>query len=61
MNVMSVVKNKDFNPVTFDHDIAILKLEKDLKFNTKISPVCLPQQDETLPEGTECFLSGIHS
>ena len=39
-----------------DYDIALLKLNKTLQFNDRVTPVCLPQKD--LDRGTKCFVTG---
>ena len=41
-----------------DSDIALLKLERPAVFNTYISPVCLPTQDEKVAVDTKCYVTG---
>lgn len=48
-----IVHPKYYN---LDYDIALLKLKQDIKFNSYVSPVCLPEFD--FPVGTACFVSG---
>lgn len=39
-----------------DYDIALVKLSKDIQFNSYVSPVCLPEFD--FPANTACFVTG---
>ena len=38
------------------YDVALLELHKPLKFNNKISPICV--DDSVFPEGTNCTVTG---
>lgn len=41
------------------YDYVIVRLDREIKFNDKISPICLPDQSSsTYPAGTECLVSG---
>lgn len=44
----------------FDYDIAVMQLDRDLEFNRKVQPACLPpvniKQDFT--SSLNCFISG---
>lgn len=41
---------------TLDYDLALLKLERNLEYNNRVRPVCLPESD--FPSGTYCFVTG---
>jgi len=41
-----------------DQDIALVKLARDIEFNEYISPVCLPEPEDTFPGGTACAVAG---
>lgn len=42
----------------FDADIAILKLDKEIEFDIKASPVCLPKSNQEHKEGGEVHVKG---
>lgn len=44
--IKRVIRNKLYDSWTHRHDIALLELEKPLKFNRKVSKVCLPLTSE---------------
>lgn len=46
-----------FNPDTYEHDIALLSLNKPIKFNDHIQPICLPKRYESF-ERHVCQASG---
>ena len=48
----------DFNrPNDWNNDIALLKLDRPVTFNDKVSPLCLPDQNVCFKEGkTKCRL-----
>lgn len=41
--VSVVIRHKNFDMNSYNHDVALLKLRKSVKFSTKIRPICLPQ------------------
>lgn len=41
-----------------DQDIALVKLVRDIEFSEYISPVCLPEPEDTFPGGTACAVAG---
>uniref|UniRef100_T1IDF5 Peptidase S1 domain-containing protein n=1 Tax=Rhodnius prolixus TaxID=13249 RepID=T1IDF5_RHOPR len=43
--VSSVIRHRNFDLESYNHDIALLKLRKPVQFSKNISPVCLPQAD----------------
>ncbi|XP_064630805.1 transmembrane protease serine 3-like [Lineus longissimus] len=40
------------------YDIGLIKLAEPLPLGDFLNPVCLPEEDEMLPNGMECFASG---
>ena len=55
-HVKKIHHTGDFDPNSFNNDLAILELSKDLKLNDIIQPICLPSK-QFLP-GELCFVSG---
>ncbi|XP_025268257.1 chymotrypsinogen 2 isoform X3 [Camponotus floridanus] len=52
--VSVVIRHKNFDMNSYNHDVALLKLRKSVKFSKKIRPICLPQSgnDPAGKEGT---------
>jgi len=46
-SVASMKMHENYNDVTYDHDIAIIKLDRSVIFSKSIWPICLPQPAET--------------
>lgn len=53
-----VVRHAQYNPNTYDFDIAIIKLASALTFNTAVQPVVLAQTDSVLSAGQSIQVSG---
>jgi len=43
-------------PTALNNDIAVFELEKPIKFNKYVQPVCLPDKD--VPVGADCYITG---
>ena len=52
------VINGNWNTVTMDNDIAILKLAKPLTLSKDVQPICLPSAGFNPADGSTCFVSG---
>nr|XP_012144316.1 PREDICTED: transmembrane protease serine 9-like [Megachile rotundata] len=52
--VSAVIRHRNFDMNSYNHDVALLKLRKSVKFSKSIRPVCLPQSgsDPAGKEGT---------
>ncbi|XP_046406915.1 trypsin-4-like [Ischnura elegans] len=44
--IARVAMHPDFDPMTFDNDIAIITIDQPVEFSSKIRPVCLPIRDD---------------
>ncbi|GBL92229.1 Limulus clotting factor C, partial [Araneus ventricosus] len=42
-----IIIHPEFNPLTFDNDIAIVKLSSDVQYSSRIKPICMPSPDST--------------
>lgn len=40
--VSAIIRHRNFDSNTYNHDIALLKLRKPVSFSKTINPVCLP-------------------
>lgn len=41
-SVESVILHPEFNPESNTHDLALIRLSRPIKFEKRISPICLP-------------------
>ncbi|XP_046832412.1 uncharacterized protein LOC124430208 [Vespa crabro] len=55
--VSSVIRHRNFDINSYNHDVALLKLRKPVKFSKTVRPVCLPQA-ESDPAGKEGTVIG---
>ncbi|KRX86115.1 Chymotrypsin-like elastase family member 2A, partial [Trichinella pseudospiralis] len=55
--VLAYISN-NFGDVSKPNDIALLRLKVGIPHSEYISPVCLPYQNQELPWGETCFVSG---
>ncbi|CRK89648.1 CLUMA_CG003381, isoform A [Clunio marinus] len=58
VRVSEIIQHEMFDYFTIDYDFSLLKLETALTFTSKIQPVALPAQNESLPVGSMCKVSG---
>ena len=54
----TIVSHPDYNPMTYDYDIALLELTEPLQFSNTINPVCLPATSHVFPPGLPCWVTG---
>uniref|UniRef100_A0A672HVJ3 Suppressor of tumorigenicity 14 protein homolog n=1 Tax=Salarias fasciatus TaxID=181472 RepID=A0A672HVJ3_SALFA len=57
-SVKRIVAHGDYNPVTFDNDIALMELDADVSLNQNIWPICLPSSSYDFPAGQEAWITG---
>lgn len=43
--VSAIIRHRNFDSNTYNHDIALLKLRKTVEFTKNIRPVCLPSSE----------------
>ncbi|XP_053996961.1 transmembrane protease serine 9-like [Hylaeus anthracinus] len=55
--VSAVIRHRNFDMNSYNHDVALLRLRKSVKFSKSIKPVCLPQKG-TDPAGKEGTVVG---
>ena len=56
--VKRVVVHKDYKAPTFENDIAILELEKDISRQPHIVPICMPESLDLVFEGKTGTVTG---
>jgi hypothetical protein len=57
VRVQKILFHPRFKPSTINHDIALLHLENNLKYDSHIGPICLDDYDSTL-SSNECLTTG---
>uniref|UniRef100_A0A8C6TTG7 Transmembrane serine protease 13b n=1 Tax=Neogobius melanostomus TaxID=47308 RepID=A0A8C6TTG7_9GOBI len=57
--VKRIILNENYDSVSNDHDIAIIKLETPMEFSENNRPACLPTSHQHFRHGTQCFTSGF--
>ena len=51
-NVVDRIIHSEYHPRTFDNDIALLTLDRDVEYNDFIHPICLPLHHEEVQKRT---------
>ena len=55
-----IIMHPNYNPTTFDYDIAMVKLEVPLEeFSVYIRPVCMPTNEQKFDEKSKCYVTGF--
>nr|XP_061805640.1 serine protease 27-like [Nerophis lumbriciformis] len=57
-NVDMTILHPNYNPSTFDNDVALLRLASPVTFNNFIRPVCLADTASTFFTGTDSWVTG---
>lgn len=58
VGISSITGHENYDPVTYNYDIAILKLATPLVYTNSIQPVVLPTASNTLADGQSVQVSG---
>ncbi|XP_076988912.1 chymotrypsin-like protease CTRL-1 [Tamandua tetradactyla] len=58
LSISQAITHPNWNPVTFNNDLTLLKLASPAQFTARISPVCLAAPNEALPVGLTCATTG---
>ena len=56
--VSMIIRHKGFKAGSYNHDIALLKLSKPIKYSSFVRPICLPKQGLEERVGAKCYVSG---
>ena len=56
--VVRITQHKDYKHESDTHDVALLVMDKQVVFGADINAICLPADNEVLPVGSKCFMSG---
>ncbi|KAL9985424.1 hypothetical protein ACROYT_G007835 [Oculina patagonica] len=58
LRVVQIIINDEYDPDTYTHDIALLRLETRAILGEGVGLVCLPDENFALVTGKECFITG---
>lgn len=54
-----MINHPNYDKTTYDYDIALLELEREVEFNDFMKPVCLPRGDINFEAGKMCTVTGF--
>ncbi|KAK3727048.1 hypothetical protein QZH41_012550 [Actinostola sp. cb2023] len=58
VSASQIFVHPNWNRSNIDSDIALVHLSRPVFINYRVRPVCLPQQDEYVPSGSKCYITG---
>ncbi|XP_037373957.1 chymotrypsinogen 2-like [Talpa occidentalis] len=58
LRIAQVFRHPNYNTITLNNDITLLKLATPARFSKIVSPVCLPSAEDTFPAGALCVTTG---
>lgn len=56
--IRQIFIHPEYNPATYDNDIALLRLDRPLTLTNKVKSVCLPPADMKVQDGKACSIAG---
>lgn len=56
--ISKILLKNDFNRDTLENDLAVLCLDKKVKYNEIVSPICLPEPADLISDSNRCVVSG---
>ncbi|KAG7224361.1 hypothetical protein INR49_004703 [Caranx melampygus] len=57
-NIKRIIAHEDYNPMTYNNDIALMELDTEVKLNQNIWPICLPSPTFDFPAGQVAWITG---
>lgn len=57
-NIKRIIAHQDYNPMTYNNDIALMELDNEVKLNQNIWPICLPSPTFDFPAGQAAWITG---
>lgn len=57
-NVKQIIAHHDYDPVTYNNDIALMELDTNITLSQNIWPICLPSPTYHFPVGCEAWVTG---
>ncbi|KPP74300.1 suppressor of tumorigenicity 14 protein-like [Scleropages formosus] len=56
--IKRIITHENYDPMTYDYDIAVLELSEPLEFTSTIHHICLPASTHLFPAGMSCWVTG---
>ncbi|XP_069572721.1 ST14 transmembrane serine protease matriptase b [Brachyistius frenatus] len=53
-----IAAHPDYNPLTYDNDVALMELDANVTLNQNIWPICLPSLTHDFPAGRDAWITG---
>ncbi|KAL7844323.1 hypothetical protein SRHO_G00228620 [Serrasalmus rhombeus] len=57
-SVKQIISHPEYDPKTYDNDIALMELDSPVNFNQNIWPICLPAATHEFPAGQVVWITG---
>lgn len=57
-NLKQVISHPNYNPFTYDNDIALMELDSPVTYSDYIQPICLPAAQHDFPAGNTVWITG---
>ncbi|XP_072515839.1 serine protease 55 [Salminus brasiliensis] len=60
VEIAQIIRHKDFNPISLQNNIALLRLSAPLKFSDAVYDVCIPDEFTGRHSFTDCHITGYN-
>lgn len=57
-NVRQIIAHSEYNPLSYNNDIALMELDANVTLNQNIWPICLPSPTYDFPAGQDAWITG---
>uniref|UniRef100_A0A8C8RZ83 Serine protease 54 n=1 Tax=Pelusios castaneus TaxID=367368 RepID=A0A8C8RZ83_9SAUR len=57
-SISTIIPHEDFNEITLDKNVALLKMVTPVKFSDTVQPICFPSRNLTTSALENCWVSG---
>jgi len=58
LRVSKIISHPSYSGSNLNNDIALIQLKSPAMFNKYVKPVCIPKQNQDVPVGTQCYITG---
>lgn len=53
-----IIAHSEYNPLSYNNDIALMELDANVTLNQNIWPICLPSPTYDFPAGQDAWITG---